>query len=566
MKVYCLIAGLLFSQLSFAGAGVTKIKKNRVYVVSIGFGGDNWKPDSSLKQVGYNNCPTCKSDAKFFAEYFTKMNLRKSNIDSVINFTFTSGIQLEELFDVFNQVQKKIQPDDVFVFYYSSGSWGFNNNAFSGKEESYYVLNNRLVNKQGINKHAFTLQTLKQLTDRLPANNQLIIFDTGLGPVIQKDFYSNFFNANPVEAAFTKKNRMIICPEQMSGETFDNRDKIKKGDLVRIISSLPDSLHILNLFENSGRNNNVVYKQMMKHFWQEQDCCMATLKILKETEYLDMLTTLQPNLAQSKRSTILSAKVQEVDSNLVNRKKKAIIISTDNYMASGLWKNLYTPAKDGKAIAELLKSKFGYDTTLLINPTKNEILKAIDNIVYKDVANPYNQYIIYFAGHGFWEGRRKTGFIVTANSVQFSDPTLPESAELATYLEYEQLFNNLRQLNKVILITDVCFGGTSFNSLVQNNTIVNPKNEKTRLLNPYKKILASGISEVDDFIKLHDGSISQNSPFAMGVLAILQQSKNNISFERLYADLKDKMKDEKLSSTPVTKDFGAITEPNEFIF
>jgi hypothetical protein len=564
MKLLPFVIAVWFFSAAHAGIEV-KSKNPKVYIISIGFSGNDWKPDSTLKQIGYNYCPTCASDPNVFVDYFLKIGkLKKRNVDSVFSYSFSNGLQLDSLYAIFNQIQKKITSKDVFIFYYASGAWILNTNSITNKEESYYVLNNGLATKKDIAKHGFSLHTLKQLTDRLPANNQLLIFDTGLGSVIQNDFHSNFFNANPIEASFTKKNRIIICPDNFSSESRDEKDGVKKGDIVRTLTSMPDSLNILYIFDSSkaSRNNNSNYKLMMQHFWAMQTCCFGTLKIMKESEYLQVLTAIQPNLSSGKRSTWINPQQQKVDSSFATRKKKAIIIATDSYNASNLWTNLSTPVKDGREVAVLLKSKFGYDTIVMVNASKQQIQKMIDEIVYKEVANPYNQYIIYFAGHGLWNPQRKIGYIVTSNSAGFTDPSSPESAELDSYLEYEQLFNNLKQLNKVILITDVCFGGTAFNSIVQNNAVVNPESEKTKPVNPYKKIFASGITEVDDFIRLHDGSISENSPFALSLIEVLKQAKSSVSFERLFADIKDKG----LKPTPVSKDFGSITEPNEFVF
>lgn len=183
---------------------------------------------------------------------------------------------------------------------------GLNVNPISNKEESYYVLSNQLQNKQDIYKYAFTLQTLKQLTDKLPNKNQLIVFDTGLGSVIQNDFANNFFSSNIAEASFTQKNRIIICPENFSAETTDKKDDTRKGDLVRIITSVPEQFNILNLFVDSVQreHTNNTYKKTMQYLWEQQACCVTTLKIIREKEYFTYLTAFNNNIALSTRSSL----------------------------------------------------------------------------------------------------------------------------------------------------------------------------------------------------------------------------------------------------------------------
>lgn len=562
----CFILCLLAIQLVQAGVVVVRNKSSRVFVIAYGFGGsNNWKPEENAGFNGYENCSTCKTDAVYFAQYLNGLKkTSKGRIDTVISYVVNTGISLDSLFGLFNKVEKAIQPGDIFVFYYAAGGWGSSINAFTKRSESYYVLNEQFSNKEDIAKHAFTLQTLKQLTDKLSATNQLIVFDTGSGDVIQKDFQSNFFTTNTVEASITRKNRMILCAENYGAESVDPFDNNRKGDIVRIVSSMRDSVSILDLFQTTSFNNVNIYKKAMASLWREQVCCSAIVKIIKEKDYLKVLENISADNPAGKRSKITQSMVPvvKVDTSFAARKKRAIIIASDKYVASETWEPLVTPSKDGKDIATVLKTKFGYDTTLLINPTRDMILKTIDEIAFRENANPHDQYIIYFAGHGFWEQRRKTGYIVPVNAASFQNDQLPESAELSTYIDYHVLFNNLNQLNKVLLITDVCFGGTSFNSIVSNDFLVNPSNELTRVSNPYKRIIASGVSEVDDYIRLHDGSVSKNSPFAISLLEILKRADAKMSVERLFADLVDAG----LSPNPVSKFFGTITEPNEFRF
>src|SRR5207253_2963584 len=116
---------------------------------------------------------------------------------------------------------------------------------------------------------------------------------------------------------------------------------------------------------------------------------------------------------------------------------------------------------------------------------------------------------------------------------------------------------------KVILITDVCFGGTSVNSLLQWNREADPKGEANKMKNPFKKVLASGITAVDDFILYHNGTVSRNSPFAAALLNVLQKEGNSLTFEELYAKLKATRN---LVPTPVESSFGTEKIPNVFSF
>jgi hypothetical protein len=197
----------------------------------------------------------------------------------------------------------------------------------------------------------------------------------------------------------------------------------------------------------------------------------------------------------------------------------------------------------------------------LFNKPRDSIMAAISELC-DDVSNPYNQYVIYFAGHGFYNTRQNAGYIVCKNSKAIKDYAKPSMVELDSYLDYTVLFKNIdAALNKVVFITDVCFGGTSLNSLMQAKATISPNSERDKLKNPYKRVLASGVTEVDDFIKLQNG-VSENSPFASALLDILKTKKGSLSFEDLFSEIRKKQ----LCPSPIDFTFGTIAKPSEFLF
>lgn len=552
-----------------SAGGVSFLKAPRVFVLSIGFEGKaNWKPAGNLDLFGYIHCPTCKTDASLLASYFEKVNKTKDRrVDTVITRVIDGPITQDSLFAEFAMIRNAMRSEDIFIFYYASGFWGSLTNTVSGKKESYYLLSTQFSGEQNIAQYSFTLRTLKQLTDQLPCKDQLIVFDTGVGEVIRRDFNTNFFSSDPVTASATRKNRLVFCAEKTGSESKDTADGKLKGDIVRIITSMPAGNNITQLFTGKDASGDLSYKAAMTAMWNAQRCCYATVQLLSETDYLQTLLHISSNFGNAKRSMMTRPAASEKTAApsaaalMEKRRKHAIIIASNQYQAGDLWLELVTPGNDAKEVAGILKQHYGYDTTLLWNPGKKDILRVIDEIVYNEEANPYSQYIIYFAGHGYWAPNRKLGYIVPNDALSLTDPLKPASQELDTYLDYATLFGMLNQLNKVLLITDVCFGGTSFNSLLGRQNEVNPdKDENNKPVNPYRMILASGITEVDDFVRLHDGSVSKHSPFASGLIEVLKTAKGKLSVETLFAQLKDR----DLNPTPVSRLFGSITEPNEF--
>jgi hypothetical protein len=541
---------------SFAGVEIKKKKGRTLYLLSIGLSYDGKRMSES--NGIFDNCPTCINDAKGMEGYFSKLRKEKGGLDSVISYVYTKDISLDTLYKVFSSLQTQITQSDIFVFYYASIGWGIQPDG-AGNSEGFYMLN-QLAATANKENNVYTLRHLKQLTDRIAAQRQLIIFDTGDGRVISPDYYRNFFSDNLAEATFSKKNRVVICPEEYSFESKDSLTGEVKGDLYNVISNLPAKYNILTVFDTV--HNGEDYKNFWRYWYENQLRIRSNISIIDETQYLKVLSSLDNKQGNSKRGLTIKQAEPKVDENILTKKKKALIVATNDYAARNTWRRLQNPVNDGRDAAKIFAS-LGYEVTFLYNKPKDTILTAISELVDNEVQNPYNQYIIYFAGHGFYDARQKAGFIVCADSKDLANIQKPGMTELNTYIDYTVLFRKLDQLNKVVLITDVCFGGTSVNSLLQWSREADPKGESEKMKNPFKKVLASGITEVDDFIRYHNGSISRNSPFAAALFEVLQKEGSSLSFEELFSKLKVK-KD--LVPTPIESSFGTEKIPNVFSF
>ncbi len=562
----CFLLFPFFSRASENGIDVKKRNKlNRIFVISIGTSSKTPQNIVSFnKDSSYSlnmACETCLSDAEGLAKYIQGLKQKlPGNVDTVVAWHFNRGnATLDSLQHRFLDIQKQSRPEDVFVFYYASINWGNRLNESTGAFEGYYNLQDS--KKEYDRKIAFTLGDLKVFTDRIAAKRQLIIFDTGFGDVIQRDFYKNFFSDNPSQAMFAQKERIIVGPEDMSSESIDADGKMK-GDLFKVISNLPTAFNVFTLFEDmeTATQKKSAYKQFMQHWFQEQQQCMVQIKVLRELQYLEILTAIKPVNTNTKRGNIPLLKQTPVDKALTQKAKRALVIGTNNYEAGLQWPSLRNAINDGEAFAALMQQQ-GYDVVRLFDKQQDAILEAISEFC-SNSNNPYDQNVIYIAGHGYYDSRQQAGYIVCADSKTFKNGERPNASELRSYLDYTVLFRNMEQLNKVIFITDVCFGGTAMNSMMQNKMMVTPDKDASSSKNPYRRVLSSGIKEVDDFIKLQNGTASSHSPFAHALLNVFNSNKEDISFETLFSALSKA----RLEPKPIEFYFGENIKPNEFNF
>jgi hypothetical protein len=163
----------------------------------------------------------------------------------------------------------------------------------------------------------------------------------------------------------------------------------------------------------------------------------------------------------------------------------ALIIGNNNYR---YLRKLQTAIKDAQAVENLLKNRFGFRTTLLIDVGRDEIIRSINNFRRKLKNN--DNFLIYYAGHG--------EFDKTANKAYW----LPVDARRDDDTEWiiaDTITSNIKRIasNHIIIVSDSCYSGTFTRRSITDLT--SAKNRSRYLEKMRKKrsrtLLASGGNE-----------------------------------------------------------------------
>lgn len=252
----------------------------------------------------------------------------------------------------------------------------------------------------------------------------------------------------------------------------------------------------------------------------------------------------------------------------------ALIIGTDDYKSQH-WKKLSNPVYDATTINNLLRDEYNYDTRLLLNPTKEEMLTAIHTLwtdfgtgKYGDGTNLF----IFIAGHGSYNAYSK-GFIVPSDA---KDPGIDVARN--SYIEYSLIKDKIDEINanNILFVLDVCNGGAfddvkirsktkqqnTCAALSQNqidNITISKYVSRIKSCNT-RKFIASGTKDESVF----DGKVGQHSPFAKEFIQLLRRGAEysqlvafgHICYAVQYIN----------SSTPVFKDFGSVGSGGDFVF
>jgi hypothetical protein len=193
----------------------------------------------------------------------------------------------------------------------------------------------------------------------------------------------------------------------------------------------------------------------------------------------------------------------------VPRRDYALLIGVDRY---DHFPRLNNPVRDASEIEAELKTFYGFDTTLMPNPTEAEILEALKKLALKTYG-PEDQVFIFYAGHGEVD-EVDEGYIAGTDSVsQARGGRNPLSHA------YVQRIVSKIAAKHVFLVLDSCFSGTfdprisSAGARSSAEQISGPELLSRNLGLNARLWLSSGRKEA-----VSDGVSGQGSPFARMLL------------------------------------------------
>lgn len=185
----------------------------------------------------------------------------------------------------------------------------------------------------------------------------------------------------------------------------------------------------------------------------------------------------------------------------------ALIVGVSDYTDPSIPDLDSLPVKDAVKLSNVLSAYYTFDKeniTLLKNPTRREIVIALDDLAKKAGTN--DNVLIFYAGHGHYEDDNGIGY------------WLPKDAEVANssnWLYNDQLVASIKKIKSLhtLLISDACFSGSIFKTRAVNMSTATDFVKKKYQL-PSRKAITSGtlktVPNVSVFLKYLIQNLSTN--------------------------------------------------------
>ena len=132
----------------------------------------------------------------------------------------------------------------------------------------------------------------------------------------------------------------------------------------------------------------------------------------------------------------------------------ALVIGNQKYQKLS---QLDTPEADAKAVAELLKNRYGFTVTTLFNATRWEMLEELNKM--RALVTDKDNLLIYYAGHGQLD---------RVNALANWLPVDADPASTANWIASSTLTENLNMMSAkhILVVADSCYSGAMTRSSI----------------------------------------------------------------------------------------------------
>jgi hypothetical protein len=401
---------------------------------------------------------------------------------------------------------------------------------------------------------ALTGRRIKSLLDQLQARRQLLVMDAGIGG-LGSIFLAGLAERNPLGASLAGQSRAIISTRRPAMET-------PEGGLLTT-ALLDSSLATAIRADLQGEPSGSLTELLDARAGRGRSFGPT---VYYERDLLPLLSAVQAarESVPSRGTGVAGPPATTTARRPLGLGNYALIVGTGEFVAAGQWRPLANPVSDAAALDSVLRSRYGFKTIHLTNPTKREFqlgIKALREQVGTDSAS---QVLIFVAGHGLYDETSGSGALVHRDSKTTAEDEFLDS--YTTFPFFASMANALATKH-VLVVLDVCFGGLFNGRLGGSGHRGDPQQYAGLSAEEYaaralgyrtRQYLTSGGKEY-----VPDGRPGYHSPFASRLLEVLRRgatASRFISVVQLRAAVED------LVPQPRAGGFGEDEPGSDFVF
>lgn len=347
--------------------------------------------------------------------------------------------------------------------------------------------------------------------------------------LLQPDIYliqfskSGYLARDIRQAVFTNRTNQVFPLVEL--EPLEPDVRIQQGPPVTgslAVASISNAVIVIEPLDG-GRG----YKDVIP-----TDQLLSVFENLPPKSYR-VIASLQGYQPAKKEVVVLANRTAGLTLNLMPTESSAqIIAQAGRYYALIIGNNKYqyipnlkTAAADAVAVNSILREKYGFETKLLLDATREQIIVALNE--YRRTIEPNANLLIYYAGHGFNDKEVEKAYWLPVNARKQNN---------ANWISADDITSNIKGIpaKHILIVSDSCYSGVISRSTVDD--ISEPRGREKYLQKlmsgKSRSLLASGGNE-----PVADSGGGVHSVFAGALLTgLLRMKKDIYAAEELYRD------------------------------
>jgi hypothetical protein len=206
-------------------------------------------------------------------------------------------------------------------------------------------------------------------------------------------------------------------------------------------------------------------------------------------------------------------------------KYHALIIGNNDYQSLP---DLTSPVADATALAEVLKDRYHFQTTLLVNATRYQILSALNKL--RESLTEKDNLLVYFAGHGELDEVNQRGNWLPVDAERDSNANWIPTTAITDIL-------NILRAKQVLVVVDSCYAGALTRSSVARLNAGMTAAEREHWLKTMASKRARTVLTSGGLAPVMDTGGGQHSVFAKALLDVLTANNDILDGQRLHREV-----------------------------
>ena len=203
----------------------------------------------------------------------------------------------------------------------------------------------------------------------------------------------------------------------------------------------------------------------------------------------------------------------------------ALVIGNNDYQ---YLPKLKTAVYDARTIADILKTHYGFETVLLLNAGRTEILLALDK--YRKQLTEKDNFMLYYAGHGELDEKNKRGYWLPVDAA--TDSTIQ-------WIRTDQITDTLNLMSPLrsLVIADTCYSGIMTRSAITRLESGASKNLRLNLIKILAKKRARVVLSSGGLKPVLDIGSHGHSVYASSLIKALSANNDILKAQELHDEV-----------------------------